>query len=117
MDHGLPARRGDAANLLVCASCTGWSPERAQNGTDFLPWAGKSRGKGIAQSFCCHCCMFTSQESGRKSLAGRASAGAAKEAELEDVEEIGDQASSPVETGNFLGIKQQEIRAFTAVSK
>lgn len=72
MDHGLPARRRDAANLLVCASCTGWPPEWAQNGTDFLPWAGKSRGKGIAQGSCCHCSVFTSQESGRKSLAGKA---------------------------------------------
>lgn len=50
-------------------------------------------------------------------LGWKSSAGAAKEAELGDVEEIGDQASSPVKTGNFLGIKQQEIRAFTAVSK
>lgn len=82
-DHGLPARRGDAGNLLVCASC--W--DGPQNGTEAqISCPGQtSRGKGIAQGFCCHCCLFTSQESG-ECFGWKSSAAAAKEAELEDGE-------------------------------
>lgn len=64
-----------------------------QNGTDFLPWADKSRGKSTARGFCCHCC--SPLRSLGSALARRALQEMQRRLSWGMWEKTGDQASFP----------------------
>lgn len=76
----------------MCASC--W--DGPQNGTEAqISCPGQtSRGKGIAQGFCCHCCVFSLRSLG-SALAGRALQQLQRRLSWRMVKETSDQASFP----------------------